>query len=564
MTYAAPSPTLPLIRHFAPGSALAWTDQAVSPQQFIALASKLAAGLPAGRPVLNLCEDRYHFLLAFAAALIAGRLTLTPASRAADAIARIQGEFGDSHVVTDQMLAAALLDFSASADPLPATPAALSIPEIPADQAAVILFTSGSSGQPAAHSKTWGMLVQGADQLQRAFNVSPGSCVLGTVPPQHMFGLESTILFPLQWGCTIHHERPLLPADIEQAVRAARAPVWLMTTPVHLRACVSEGMPLSGIAGAISATMPLDQAGARAAEQILACPLYEIYGSTEAGITGTRRPAQELEWQLCPDFRLRTEAGQSWLEGARVAQPLALSDSVELAGPGRFSLHGRTGDMIKIAGKRTSLAALNAELLAIEGVTDGSFYRPPSPGSGSHDDQRLTAFVVAPQLDARDIIAELRKRIDSVFIPRPLWKVAQMPRDSNGKLPQAELARLAASMSAPADATTAAPADSLSGVIAADHPALDGHFPGNPVVPGVLLLSEVIRLATRSRHIGGKPGGKISGIKQAKFHAPLRPGQAYAISLSQTSPTALKFVIQHEQTLIASGLLQCEAQHVPE
>ncbi len=96
------------------------------------------------------------------------------------------------------------------------------------------------------------MLVQGADQLQRAFGALPGSCVLGTVPPQHMFGLESTIVFPLQWGCTIHHQRPLLPADIEQATKDAVAPVWLMTTPVHLRACISEGVAPAGIAGAIS------------------------------------------------------------------------------------------------------------------------------------------------------------------------------------------------------------------------------------------------------------------------------------------------------------------------
>ncbi|HXA48430.1 MAG TPA: AMP-binding protein, partial [Burkholderiaceae bacterium] len=232
MTVVFQAATLPLIRHFQEGTALAWNDHAISPQQFLTQAAKLASDLPTCRYVVNLCEDRYHFLLAFAAALISGKQTLTPPSRAPLAIDRIQQEFTDSHIIDDQMIADHCQRFPAAAETSDAT--RLAIPEIPVDQIAITLFTSGSSGQPTAHSKTWGMLVQGANQLQRAFGVEPGSCVLGTVPPQHMYGLESTIIFPLQWGCTIHHERPLLPADIEQAIAkyeqdSAQTPLWLMT-----------------------------------------------------------------------------------------------------------------------------------------------------------------------------------------------------------------------------------------------------------------------------------------------------------------------------------------------
>lgn len=518
--------TIALMRHYDASVPLAWTTRSVSPGLFTAQARRLAQSLPQAERVINLCEDRYHFLLAFAAALIAGKLTLTPPSRAPEAIARLAQEAGSCHTVDDDAVAAALAQMGDLAEDS-------DIPQIPADQPAIVLHTSGSTGKPAAHGKTWGMLAQGADQLQRAFGVQPGAAIVGTVPPQHMFGLESTIVFPLQWGCTIRHERPLLPADIEQTVQAAQAPVWLMTTPVHLRAC--EGLRLSGVAGAISATMPLDRAAAQAAEAVLGAPLHEIYGSTESGITATRRPAQSLEWQLCADFELRIDDSQAWVTGLRVAAPLALGDNIVLHGPGRFSLNGRSGDMIKIAGKRTSLAALNAELLAIDGVIDGSFHQPPGA------DARLCAFVVAPGVETAAVVAKLRERIDAVFLPRPLQQVTSLPRDANGKLPRAALERLHAEHNSPTNRD-----------VPHDHPALDGHFPGNPIVPGVLLLSEVIREAERSH--------RVRGIKQAKFHSPLLPGQAYAIRVIAAA-TGLKFEIvraDESKTPIASGLLDCE------
>ena len=55
---------------------------------------------------------------------------------------------------------------------------------------------------------------------------------------------------------------------------------------------------------------------------------------------------------------------------------------------------------------------------------------------------RLTAFVVAPGLSARQITAALRERVEAIFLPRPLVLVDELPRNSTGKLPRSGLQTL--------------------------------------------------------------------------------------------------------------------------
>ena len=422
---------LPLIAGHRPDAVFAChRGAAIALPAFEAAVRSLAARLPERKYVANLCEDRYAFMVAFGASLIAGQTTLLPPSRAPQAV-RDSCEGRDAYRLTDEEVLAPGAGSSSTAQPLVAE----------TTHVAAIVFTSGSTGRPVAHAKTWGSLVAGARALGTRLALRPAGSVLGTIPPQHMFGLESTVMLPWQNGMAIHSARPLLPGDLGDATAAVAAPRWLMTSPLHLRACVAAGQALPGLAGVLSSTMPLDPELARAGEKLWQAPVYEIYGSSEAGMIAMRRTATDAAWELCPGVDLGERDGELWVQGGHILEPQRIADQLALRDARHFTLRGREASLVKIAGKRTSLEALNATLGRIEGVQDGVFYLRDGA-------TRLGALVVAPGRSARALRAALRQHIDPAFLPRPLHLVAALPRNENGKLTRQALLELLAALEA--------------------------------------------------------------------------------------------------------------------
>ena len=389
-----------------------------------------------------MCADRYRFAVGLAAALLTGTVSLLPPSHTPEVIRHLKSFAPGVFCLTDMPCD---LDVPQMRYPhLPRIERPWQVPAIDAATTVAFVFTSGSTGVPVPHAKTWGRLIECVLEGARRLEVSAATALLATVPAQHMYGFESSVLLPWASGSALCAERPFYPADVCHALQSLPRPRVLITTPIHLRALMAypDTLPVADLI--VSATSPLSQALAQQAEIRFQGPVREIYGSTETGQLATRASAREPAWRLWPGIALTLEAGRAWARGGHLEQPTALGDQIELLDAEHFLLHGRLADLVNIAGKRSSLAYLTHQLLGIPGVRDGAYFVPGGERAAEPGPARVAAAAVAPGLSAADIRAALRGRIDPVFLPRPLLLLDRLPRNSTGKLPQEALRALLA------------------------------------------------------------------------------------------------------------------------
>jgi len=410
--------------------------------EYFAQVRGVAALLPAGRHVINLCENRYRFLVAFGAAALRGQVTLLPSSRAPAVVDEVRARYPDSYCIGEQAFADTPPHYWRLPESLPQRDG--ETPMVDDDALVAIGFTSGSTGCPKPNPKTWGSLrTSTAQNLAALRDLWPEGATprfVATVPPQHMYGMEMSVLMPLLGGAAVHVGRPFFPGDVARALQQAQAPRVLVTTPVHMRALVESGIALPPLAGIVSATAPLPQALAAAAETRFGCEVREVFGSTETCVIARRRTAREDAWRLLPGVRLAPQPDGTLVHAAHLDAPVALADLVELEGEDGFHLRGRNADLLEIAGKRASLGDLNRKLLSIPGVEDGVVFQLDDTDAAGV--RRIAALVVAPTLDESAILRHLERGLDPVFLPRPLLRVASLPRNETGKLPHDTLQAL--------------------------------------------------------------------------------------------------------------------------
>ena len=423
---------------------------AITTAQFLAQVQQLARRLPAGQYVLNTCSNRYHFLLGFAAAVVAEKTTLMPTTVTEQVLSQLTQNFPQNlflltdsgNSVHDDSLAALdltdLVNQGTHIDP------AACMPLISSKHLAAIVFTSGTTGSPAPHPKTWASLVHNARSAARRL-ASDAVNIVATVPGQHMYGFESSVLLALHGGSTLWHEKPFFPADIAAALARVPEPRMLVSTPFHLNTCIQSALAWSPLQTVLSATAPMSGELAQQVETQMQAPLHEIFGSTDTNQIASRRTLSGARWQLLDWAHLTQEEGTTLVHGICLPRPVRVGDGIVLRGEREFELMGRDTDQLNIAGKRNSLANMNQLLMRVPGVKDGCFFMPTPEEAAFADTTQVIrpcAFVVAAELSAQVIRAYLRQYVDPVFLPRPIWFVDRLPRNEASKLPRSALLAL--------------------------------------------------------------------------------------------------------------------------
>jgi acyl-coenzyme A synthetase/AMP-(fatty) acid ligase len=551
------STTLPLLASRDLAQPLAWREgQPISGAQFLAEAAALAEHLPARGQAVNLCQDRYHFALGIAAAALRGHVSLLPPNAMAATLQQLPAGDGAAYAMVDDDQAVDLpgIDLRARSvassrlHTVPATDSQrVAVPMIDGGRVAVCLLTSGSTGAPQPHAKSWRALtVNIGSEAERLAEMTAqpslqGMNIVATVPAQHSYGFESSVMLSLLGGAAFDAGRPFYPADVAQALQRLPRPRALVTTPFHLKTLLLSGVDLPPVDLLLCATAPLTPQLAALAEQTMSGPLIEIYGCTEAGQLATRRTTEGQTWTTLGEVHITQRHDDTFVaHGGHVFEPTPLADILALHNEREFGLLGRANDLIHVAGKRSSLAHLNFHLNRIDGVDDGAFWLPDEvPGTVV----RPLAFVVAPTLTAAQITQLLRAHLEPAFVPRRVVHVAALPREATGKLTLRALREFALT-------TLAALADGAAPAmlhVPHDHPSFAGHFPGQPVLPGVVLLSMVME-ALRSRL------GTPAQIDQAKFLAPVLPGDTLALRVSAQA-NSLRFELMRGDTAVARGQL---------
>jgi acyl-CoA synthetase (AMP-forming)/AMP-acid ligase II len=565
----------------------------------IAAWRRLLADRP-GRRFALFMEDSLDFAAALYGAWLAGKTIYLPGdalmANCTSLSMTVDGFLGDFDAAWSPLSPA---PSTPSAPPVPASPDALAdLPpdfRLPADFDALVVYTSGSSGDAQAIPKRLSQLAAEVATLEQLFGSrADGAEVLATISHQHIYGLLFKVLWPLAAQRPLHARSAVFLEELLPWMQSR--PCLLLSSPAHLtRFPDSAALPRGGDAlhlrAVFSSGGPLPASAAAATAALFGTAPIEIYGSSETGGIAWRSGGQRwtampgVQWRLAKtaendegeadvlEVRSPHLPDMQWLRLADRARADDAPPETGVNGGGdkrpdarHFILLGRADRIVKLAEKRISLDAIERRLCASPLVASVRVILHTPPVGAKSMRAGIAAFVVLtasgraelaaagkPALN-RQLKAALADTVAAIALPRRWRYLDAMPLNAQGKTTHAELQALLTPPRPTMPAIRVVRQDVqnvlLTLRIDADLLYFDGHFDSAPVLPGVAQLNWAITLGRRYFRLPPT----FSAVHALKFQQIIAPGSSIMLELQhEPSRGALHFRLYSDAGQHASG-----------
>lgn len=498
-------------------------------------------------------QDSYQFLLLFFAGLLANKKIILPPNRVRD---------------LEQQLAQQQVYFL-SRQPVAAT---VNVDESFAqliriqdddflNQAEIIFFTSGSTGEPKKIERTLKQLLNEVVGLASSFQFKQKSVAIATVSHQHIYGLLFKLLLPLATGRHFFNPQLAFPEDVIQAQQRLAQQGWsnyLISSPALLKRWTQD-LVLQQCELVFSSGGKLD-AGVR---PHLNVPIVEVLGSSETGGIAHRQyddaawtAFNNVEIQIAANTQLMVRsnhAGESgWIITGDAAEWINIDHK-------QFKLLGRLDRIIKLEEKRLSLDAIEHSLNTLLEVEQSHTLLL------EHQHRQILAAIVVLSAEAqqqlmtigkaafvKQLKQQLQYQLESIAIPRQWRFLSQIPQNTQSKRDKNYLKALFSPMLQPVVLSQWQQQDEqyFSLEFPTELECFKGHFPTQPIYPGVGQIGFIQQFAKNS----WSDLQWCQGFEQLKFQNLIRPYAVVQLKLSRKLHK-ISFEITSEQQVLASGRL---------
>lgn len=438
------------------------------------------------------------------------------------------------------------------------------------DFVGLVLFTSGSTGAPQAIPKKLFQMSREVATLETQFgDLLGGADILTTVSHQHIYGLLFNVLWPLAAGRPFHARRFAFPEQM-MTVLAERDGL-LVSGPAHLKRLPERrDWPTMSkrLQAVFSSGGPLSLNAAYDTKRLLGHVPIEVYGSSETGGIAWRQQHSGMDeaWTPMPGVTCRIDSEAGVLEVRSPHLPdekwFRTADRATSVGNNRFLIQGRVDRIVKIEEKRISLVAIECALKASPMVADAHVIAMEGRR------QRIAAFIVLSEI-GRNELAELGKlafnrilgdavgqTIEAVGIPRVWRYIDALPTNGQGKTTYADLmALLNGERSQPIlPLQRLLKKSGQRAVIELTAPSdlfyFAGHFPGQPILAGVVQIDWVIACGRQCFDLPPV----FLGIHGLKFQRIIAPGKPFTLELvHEPAQSCLSFKITSRIGTHSSG-----------